>query len=145
MGWSDAALGGLLRNEEEIEAEVVLLVLDEALVDDASGWWVDVDIFASLGCLDEHALVDPLVNYYESDWWDTGDLVVEWLEHLLELSDLFLDDLLSHTFADTISVNDNPLWVLVVMVLGKRLHGLHHTLIKISFHKFLPLFLDYEF
>lgn len=139
----NTSLGGLLRDKEEVEAHVFLVVLDQSLIDDTS-WWRIADIITSFGSLDEHTLVDPLVNYDESNRRDAGDLVVEWLEHLLELPDLFLDDLVSHALADTISVDDDPLWKLVVMVLGKRLYGLLHALIKISLNKFLPLFLYYE-
>ena len=139
----NASLGGLLRYEEEVEADVVLLILNQALIDDTS-WWRIADIITSFRSLDEHTLVDPLVNYDQSNGRNLSDLVVEWLEHLLELPDFFFDDLVSHTLADSISVNDNPLWILVVMVLGKRLYGLHHALIKISLNKFLPLFLYYE-
>lgn len=143
VSWGNTSLGGLLRDEEEVEADVVLLILDQALIDDTSWWWI-ADIAAAFGSLDEHTLVDPLVYDDQSNWWDTGDLVVEWPEHLLELPNFFFDDLVSHTLADSISVDDDPLWILVVMVLGKRLYGLLHTLIKISLHKFLPLFLYNE-
>lgn len=139
----DTSLGGLLRDEEEVETDVALLVLDQALIDDTS-WWRIADIITSLRSLDEHTLVDPLVNNDQSNWRNTGDLVVERLEHLLELPDFLFDDLISHSLADSVSVDDNPLWILVVMVLGKRLYGLLHTLIKIGLNKFLPLFLYYE-
>ena len=75
MSWGNTSLGGLLRDEEEVEADVVLLILDQALIDDTSWWWV-ADIATAFGSLDEHALVDPLVNYDESNWWDTSDLIV---------------------------------------------------------------------
>lgn len=143
MSRSDASLGCLLRHEEKVEADVVLLVLDQALIDDAT-WWRVADIIASFWSLDEHALVDSLVHDYQSDGRNRADLVVEWLENLLELADFTLDDLVSHAFADSISVDNDSIGIGATMVLGKRNAGLLHALIEISLDKFLPLLLDDE-
>ena len=125
---SHAALSGLLRHKEEVEAEVVVLVLDKPVVDDASWRWV-VD---SRAVLDEHPLVDALVDDHQSDWGRPGGSVVEAAEHFSELGDLLLDDLVAHALADTIPVDDDLGRVLISMILGEGVDSLFHALVQFS-------------
>ena len=102
---SHATLRRLLRHQEEVEASVVLLVLNQRRVDDAAWRWVLHS--SAVSALDEHPLVDPLVHNNQSDWWDSRQLVVEGLQDLLELLDFLFNDLVSHTFSNSISVDDD--------------------------------------
>ena len=104
MSWCDASLGGLLWNKEEVEALVVLLVFNEVGIDDAA-WWRVVDRLA-IRAFDEHPLVDSFVDDDQSNWRNTCDGIIDRLEGLFELRDLLFDDLVSLSFANTISVDD---------------------------------------
>jgi len=111
MGWSDASLGCLLWDEEEVEALVVLLILNKVGVNDTAWRWVfDCGSAVTTLTLDEHPLVDSLVDNDKSDWRNTSELVVEWLENFFELRDFLLDDLVSHSFSDSVSVDDDLAW-----------------------------------
>lgn len=140
VGWRHTSLSCLLRNQEEIEALVVLLVLNEVGIDDAARLWV---LHASaVWSLDKHPLVDSLVDYDQSDWWDSCDGVVDRLQHLLELRDLLLNDLISHSLTNTISVDDDLRWKIALILIRKALDGVDHASIEILFHNLLILCLD---
>ena len=82
MRGSNTALGDGLRNQEEVKAVRILMVLDELGVNDTTWLWVTGP---AIRALDEHPLVDPLVDDDKSDWWNATDLVVVGLQGLLEL------------------------------------------------------------
>jgi len=60
--------------------------------------------------LDEESLSDALVHHNKSDFRRVLALVVDLIEHFLELGDLLSDDLISHGITDTISVDDVVCW-----------------------------------
>jgi len=60
VGWGNASLSGLLGHQEEIKAFIFQLVLDKVGVNDATWLWV---LDASIARLEEHSLVDPLVDH----------------------------------------------------------------------------------
>ena len=66
MSWGYTSLSGLLRNKEEVEALVVVLILHELAVDDATGLRIRS---LTISILDEHSLVDPFVDYDKSEGW----------------------------------------------------------------------------
>lgn len=140
MGRSHATLSGLLRHQEEVEADIVVLVFNEAVVDDAPGRWV-VD---SRAVPHEHPLVDALVDDHQRDWGRPRGIGVEAPEHFSELGDLLVDDLVPHAFADTISVNNNFGWLLAIVVLGERADRLFHALVQFSFDELLVFLLKEE-
>ena len=140
MGRSHATLSGLLRHQEEVEADIVVLVFNEAVVDDAPGRGV-VD---SRAVPHEHPLVDALVDDHQRDWGRPHGIGVEAPEHFSELGDLLVDDLVPHAFADTISVNNNFGWLLAVVVLGERADRLFHALVQFSFDELLVFLLKEE-
>ena len=104
MSRCDAALGGLLRHQEEIEAGVASLILNETRVDDAT-WWRVINLVVS--ALDKHPLMDPLVHDTQCDCWWICCLVVERRKSCPELVQFFLDNLLSHLRANSISVDND--------------------------------------
>ena len=103
MSWSHAPLGSLLWNQEEVEALVVILVLDELVVNDTSRLGVGG---LSVSVLNEHSLVDSFVHYYKSEGWHR-ELVVQRLDRCLELSNLLGNDLVSHLLSYSVSVDDD--------------------------------------
>lgn len=100
---SHAALGGQLGNQEEVIALVSIAVLNKTQVYDCAWLWVQHLLVV---VLDEHSLVDPLVDHDKSDqrWVHVVESI---LEDGLELGDLSVDDLLAHLVADTIAVDDD--------------------------------------
>lgn len=139
MGRRHATLSGLLWNQEEVEADVVVLVFDEAVVNDTSRRRVG----DSRPVLHEHPLVDALVDDDQSDGWRPR-CVVESREHLSQLSNLFLDDLVSHALADSISVDQDFGRELVAVIFGKRTDRLFHALVEVSLDQLLELLLEQE-
>lgn len=140
MSWRDASLSGLLWNKEEVEALVVLLVLNEVGIDDAA-WWRVVDGL-TIRAFDEHPLVDPFVDDYQSDWRNTCDGIIDRLEGLFELRDLLFDDLVSLSFANTISVDDYLGGQVALILIGEALDGIDHASVKVLLHDFLILWLN---
>lgn len=63
MNWSDTSLSGLLRDQEEIEALILAFILNKVGVNDGSRRWIVI----LLAILDEHSLVDSLVDYDQSN------------------------------------------------------------------------------
>lgn len=140
MSWGDTSLSSLLRNQEEIEALIVLLVLHKIGINDAA-WWRVVDGLA-ISALNEHPLVDSLVDDDESDWRNTTDCVVDRLQGFLELGDLFVDDLLSHGFSDTVSVDEDLGWQIALVFIREALNGIDHASIEVLLDDLLILGLN---
>ena len=139
MNWSDASLGSLLWHQVEVELLVTLVILDQLRVDDAS--WLRV-ISLTISSCDEHSLVDSFVHDNKSDWRWATDLIVEWLEGLLELSNLLLNDLVSHLCSNSISVDEDLSWLLTFVVVGKAFDCFDQASVEIFLDKLLVLGLD---
>lgn len=118
VNWSDTSLSGLLRDQEEIEALILAFILNKVGVNDGSRRWIVI----LLAILDEHSLVDSLVDYDQSNRRNTWCRVVDWLKGLFELGDLLINDLVSHLLSDTISVNYDFSGRLTIAVLGEGIH-----------------------
>lgn len=103
MDWGHTSLSGLLRHKEKVKFFVTVAVLNKVGIDDWARWWI---ITLAISSLNEHSLVDPLVDNDESDWRRSTNLVIERLESFLELSDLFINDLFSHLLSNSISIDD---------------------------------------
>ena len=140
MDWGHASLGGLLRHKEEVEALDASVVLDEVVVDDAA-WW-RVLSSATVSTHDEHPLIDPLVDDCESNWWWSTHLVVQRLESFLELTNLALNDLVSHLIANTVSVDDELGGHLTLVAILELLDGSDEASIKVLLHELLILWLN---
>lgn len=76
-------MGGLLWNKEEVEALVVLLVLNKVSINDTA-WWRVLDRL-TIRALDEHSLVDSFVDDHQSNWRNTCESIIDRLEGLFEL------------------------------------------------------------
>ena len=103
VSWEHTALSSELRNQIEVVLFVRVFILNDLGVNNAARWWIDQ---CSLSIVNEEPLSDSLVDYDQSDGWFLGTLVVHLVDHLLELSDLLLNDLSSHGITDTVSVDD---------------------------------------
>ena len=141
MSRCDAALGGLLRHQEEIEAAIASLILNETRVDDAT-WWRVINLVVS--ALDKHPLMDPLVHDSKCDCWWICCLVVERRKSCLKLSDLLRDDLVSHLLANSISVDNDLGRIVSAIVFGKTLDGTIDAFIEVLLDKLLEFLLNEE-
>jgi hypothetical protein len=56
--------------------------------------------------LNEHSLVNPLVNNYEGNLWRIHS-IVQRLNCIFELGDFLFDDLISHLLTHSISIDDD--------------------------------------
>ena len=121
MRWGNTSLSGLLGHQEEIKALVVQLVLDKVGVNDAT--WLRV-LNTTTARLEEHPLVDPLVDHHQRDLDRSCSLVVEGLESFFELSDLLVEDLVSHLLTYTIPVDDDLGGELIPVVLSEVSTGI---------------------
>jgi len=140
VGWSHTALSGLLRNKEVVVALVRVAVLDESGIND--GTWRWVLNCSSVSALNEHPLVDALVHDNKGDWRDSSNLVVQWLQALLELLDLLVDDLGAHSFANSISEDHNLAWHVSIVLLRKGFDGVNEASVEVLLHNLLELWLD---
>ena len=105
MSRCDASLSGLLWNQEEIEALIVLLVFHKLRINDATRCWV---LSVSISALDKHPLVNSLVH---DDKSNLGQFVlVELGDGLIELRHFFLEDLLTLGVSNSIPVDDEVRW-----------------------------------
>lgn len=116
MGWRNTSLSRLLGHQEEVKALVVELVLHKVGINDATGLRV-LDL--TVARLQEHPLIDPLVDHNQRDLDWRCRLVVEGRESFLELCDLLVQDLVSHLLTHTIPVDDDLGWELIFVVLGE--------------------------
>jgi hypothetical protein len=139
MNWSDTSLSGLLWHQVEVELLIAIVVLDKLRVDDAS--WLRV-VGLTISASNEHSLVDSLVHDNKSDWRWATDLVVEWSESFLELSDLLLNDLVSHLSTNSISVDQDLGWLFTFVVQLKAFNGFNQASVEVFFDKLLVLGLD---
>ena len=94
--------------------------LRETTINDTSTWWIHG--FASPFIKHEEALVDPLVHENHSNQGLVSNFVVQLLNSFLELLDLELDDLVTLSISNTVSVDYKICWVFSGMVLSKALH-----------------------
>ena len=120
MNRSHTTLSCLLRNQEEVEALIAFAVFYESSINDGSRLRIHS---VSTSSICKHPLVDSLVHNYQSDWRWTTQLVVDWSESFLELSNLFLNDLVSHLFSNTVSVDDKLGWRMTIMIVLEFLNS----------------------
>ena len=127
MSWLHTANGGLLRNQKEVIA-LIILVLNQLLVNDSSWWRVDnlTSIFT------EHPLIYSFVDDNQSNLWRIH-LIVSVLEYFFELDNLFLQDLLSLLLPCSISVDDE---------LIRKATTVHFKIIESSFQALVQVFFD---
>lgn len=148
MGGQDTTLVSTSGGHEEIEllSVAVLVVvrgassLDKGAIDDATGGRVLK--VASL-VLYEEALRDSLVHNDEGNA-RLLTVAIDFHEHLLELSDLRGDDLVSHGITDTISVDDKVSGKVRLVSLLEGLDGSLEGVTHLSTHDFLTLRLHNE-
>lgn len=138
MSWSYASLGGLLGNKEEVEALVVILVFNKLAVNDTT--WLRIRRLA-ISVLDEHSLVDSFVDNDKSDG-RLRELVVKWLDSFFELSDLLLNDLVSHLLSNSVSVDDDLRREGSLVFVGKGSDSTNQASVKILFDNLLVFLLD---
>ena len=107
MSWGHATLSSQLGYQEEVVTLVTIHVLNKAIVNDSAWLWVHHLLII---VLDEHSLIDPLVDHDKSNkWW--VHVVESVLEDGSDLRYLGIHDLLAHLVAYTISVDDDLLGV----------------------------------
>ena len=94
--------------------------------------------------MNEDSLVNSLVHNNQSNVWDRAESVVEWLKSFLELLDLTCNDLVSHGFTDSISVDDDLVWIRPIVSLGISLDSISDASVQILLDKFLILGLNYN-
>lgn len=131
-------MGGLLRNKEEVEALVVILVFNKLAINDTT--WLRIRRLA-ISVLDEHSLVDSFVDNDKSDG-RLRELVVKWLDSFSELMDLLLNDLVSHLLSNSVSVDDDLRRVGSLVFVGKGLDSTDQASVKILFDNLLVFLLD---
>lgn len=138
MSWSYASLGGLLRNKEEVEALVVILVFNKLAVNDTTRLRIRR---LAISVLDEHSLVDSFVDNDKSDG-RLRELVVKWLDSFFELSDLLSNDLVSHLLSNSVSVDDDLRREGSLVFVGKGSDSTNQASVKILFDNLLVFLLD---
>lgn len=112
MSRQDTSLSSELWNKIEVIILVIGIVLNNIGVDDATRWWV---YQLSISIFNEESLCDSLVHNNNSDVWSCATLVVDIIDSLLELLNFVLDNLLSHGISNTISEDDEVLWLLIIL------------------------------
>lgn len=129
----------LLRDQEEVETLIGVLILDKLGVNDTSRWWILHCL--SVSALDEHPLVDSLVHDDESDLRRVH-LVVERLDSFLELLYLFVNDLRELSFTNSVSVDDDLVWQRSIVLGRETSESVLHALVEVLSDEFLALWLD---
>ena len=92
----------------------------------------------------EEALSDPLVHDDECDLWVRSRLVVELIDGLLELWDLFRKAEVALSITQTISIDDEVSWVFSGVLLSKDLDGILDRIFHLSLDDLLSFLLDDE-
>ena len=96
-----------------------------------------------MSVLNKESLSNSLVDDDQCDCRFFGTLVVHHVDDLLELSDLLLDDLPSHSISDTISVDDEVIWEHSLrMSLLKCLDGLLQSFCQVGVNNLLTFLLE---
>ena len=118
MSRLDGALRHGMRHQEEVKLTVDhLCLLHEASVDIGALWWVIDEhvIRVVVGDLLEEPLSDTFVHNDECDFrmllaWGVLITTVLHLNDAVKLSQLLVDDLLSHGVTDTVTVDEDVTW-----------------------------------
>ena len=127
VSWEDASLSSGLRNKVEVVLRHRVLVLHNAGVNQGSTWRIVES--ASL-VFNEEPLSDPLVDDDHSDERLLLGEVIGLVDRLAKLLDFLLKDLSAHCVSNSISVNDDVLWV-VSMALFKADEGSLHGVLEL--------------
>jgi len=125
MGWFDTALSDRVRYKEEIKLAVNnFRLLNEALVDVSSLWWV-VNVLSLCGTrLLEESLTNALIYNNESNFRFLKlflflltflcsllfNKTVFFRDDLVELLQFVVNNLLPHGVTHTVTVDENVLW-----------------------------------
>ena len=138
-----ATLGSFNGYEEEIEFFVSTCgggTFDEITINDTTTWWV----LKFVTIENEEGLDDPLVDNDQGNLGAAGRLVVKVIEGMVELGELPVDNLLSLSSTDTITVNDNVSWQSILVILLEHMDRLLDHFLDRAGHNFLSLLLDYK-
>lgn len=132
MSWLDGTLGDRVRNKEEVEGSINdFWLLDESLVDVGTLRWIgDTSISTHLEESLSNSLVDNDQSVLWKDWLLSLIEAVLLLNDLVELLKLMADDLSSHWITNTISVDENVVWEVALIVVSEGLEGTLEVLLK---------------
>ena len=109
-------------------------MLNEPAIDNAARRWVDK---VTPAVFDKEALCDTLVHHNESDLGRCSQAILHVLKRLSELLDLLVDDLSSHSVANTVAEDDEVSGQLAVMLLREDVDGLFQRICHLSLHDLL--------
>lgn len=142
VGWSLTSLGALDWDKEKIELFLSRAAgFDKVTVDDATTGRV---VEAVVAIHDKEVLDDALVDNHKSNLGLDSCLVVHLIAGLGELSDLGVNDLLALSGTDTVTVDDDVSWEVVLVVLGKLFNAFLECSLHLGGHNFLTLLLHEE-
>lgn len=137
-------MSSLDRNQEEVKlavGRVVSGLLDQVAVNNAATGRVRE---SAIVVFDEEGLDDSLVDNQEGDLGLLGSLVEAFVNRILELTNLLLDDLAAFSSRDTIAEDDDVVGQLAVVVRGEMVEGVLQADFQVSANNFLTLLLDQE-
>ena len=91
--------------------------------------------------LNKESLSDPFVNDYHSDAGFLLCLVVDLGDCIFQLSDFLLKYLSSHSISNSISVDNEVFWEVIMFIL-EALKGSHNCVFELPVNYLLSSFLD---
>ena len=133
---SYTALCSLLRNQEKVIAFIRIVVLNKYWIDNCSWFWIQH--FVSF--LYKNSLVNSFVNYNQSKLWDVGRVKMPF-KSFSELRYFIWNNLVSHSFSNTVSVNNYFIGIALFNVF-KLSKCLDQASIQIFFDNFLVFSLN---
>lgn len=142
VGRKYASLGRVCRGQEEVKQTTrffTSIVLNQSLVNDASRRWVPQ---TAIVVLHEEPLRDALVDDNNRDLGHRGCLVVNLVDCSLELRDLSGKHLVTHSVTDTVTVQDEVCWELLLVELGKHVDRIFQCILHLALHDLLAFLLD---
>ena len=128
----------LLRDQEKIITFVRVVVLNKYWVYYCSWFWIQHFI----SFLNKYSLVNSFVNYNQSNLWDVCRVKMTF-QSFFKLRNFILNDLVSHSFSNTVSVN-NYLIRIAFFNVFELCKCFDQASIQIFFDNFLVFCLNYH-
>lgn len=128
MSWLDTALSDRVWHQEEVELSINhLRLLNKALINIGSLWWVVNESVTIVVGLLEEALAYTLVDDNQGHLWcwqlllASFEVAVLLINDTVQLLKLEVYNLLSHAVTDTVTVDENVVWHFALVELSVAL------------------------
>lgn len=138
VSWSHTSLSCWLRDQEEVIAFIWFVVLNKNRINNCTWLW----ILHIISFLNEDSLVYSFIHNYQCYFWNICR-IEETFKYFFKLRDFITDNLVSHSFTYSISIDDNFIRRLPFNTF-KLSQSFYKASVQVFLYNFLIFSLNYD-